>query len=276
VKQKNSVTLFISRLAKGFIIGASMLVPGVSGGTMAILLGVYDELISAVSSLRKSFRANCGLILQFAAGGAAGMVLLSGPVLAALETWTKPVLFFFMGAIVAGIPPIYRKVRVSRVKARNILVAALGAAIAVAARYLPAGLYTPDSGFSASGAAMLLAAGFIIAIALILPGISGSYVLLMLGMYDLTLSAFHHVELAYVVPLGIGILGGIFSAAKLIDRQMRQHPQFTYMLIIGFMIGSVAEVFPGMPDGREIVVCALTAAAGFGALRLADRWLGSA
>jgi putative membrane protein len=240
---------------------------------MAIILGVYDELIAAVSHLKKQLRANSLLLLQYLAGGAAGALLLSGPLLRALETWTRPVLFFFIGAILAGIPPIYRKTRAAKIKPKNILVALFGAVVAIATEYLPGGLYTPGGGLSPASVAMLLIAGFVIAVALILPGISGSYVLLMLGMYDLTLIAFHDLDLAYILPLTAGILIGIFSTARVLDEQMRRRPQFTYMLIIGFMIGSVAQVFPGLPEGREIAVCAVTILAGFGAVFGSGRFL---
>jgi putative membrane protein len=249
-----------------------MLIPGVSGGTMAILLGVYDEMISALSNIRSHFKRNSLILLQFLVGAGVGIALLSGPLLTALELWTKPVMFFFLGAIIAGIPPIYRKVRVSRIKLRNILVAAVGAAVAIATEYLPSGLFVLTSGnnFDPVAFALLFAAGFVIAIALILPGISGSYVLLMLGMYDLTLAAVHDMNLPYLVPLAAGALVGAFSTAGALDRLMRYHPQFIYMLIIGFMIGSIIQVFPGTPSGIDIPVCAVTLFAGFGAIF----WLG--
>jgi putative membrane protein len=263
---KTEAKLWIARIAKGFAIGASMLIPGVSGGTMAILLGVYDELISAVSHIRAHLRRNCLLLLQFLVGAGVGILLLSGPVLTALALWTKPVMFFFTGAILAGIPPIYRKLRVARIKPRNVLVAAVGAAVAIATEYLPSGLFkpVPGGGFDLAACALLFLAGFVIAIALILPGISGSYVLLMFGMYDLTLTAVRDVNLTYLLPLAAGGIFGVFSTAGVLDSLMRKHPQFIYMLIIGFMLGSVAQIFPGLPAGLGIPVCAAAFLIGFG------------
>jgi putative membrane protein len=268
LKLKTTVRNRVIRIIKGFVIGSSMLIPGVSGGTMAILLGVYDEMISALSNIRSHFKHNSLILLQFLAGAAVGILLLSGPFLTALELWPKPVMFFFLGAIIAGIPPIYRKVRVSRIKVKNILVAAAGAAGAIATEYLPSGLFVVSSGgvVDPVAFAMLFAAGFVIAIALILPGISGSYVLLMLGMYDLTLAAVHNMDLPYLVPLAAGALVGAFSTAGALDRLMRYHPQFIYMLIIGFMIGSIIQVFPGAPAGLDIPICAVTLIAGFGSV----------
>jgi putative membrane protein len=153
------------------------------------------------------------------------------------------------------------------------LVAAVGAAVAIATEYLPSGLFdpTPGGGFDPVACALLVVAGFVIAVALILPGISGSYVLLMFGMYDLTLTAVRDVNLPYLLPLAAGALVGALSTAGVLDRLMQKHPQFIYMLIIGFMIGSVAQVFPGLPEGWSIPICAVALLAGFGAVF----WIGN-
>ena len=246
------------RAVKGFIIGASMLVPGASGGTMAIILGIYDELIHAVSTLRKNFKENAILLGTYTLAGSLGILLLSGPMLTAITLWKKPMLFLFVGAILGSIPPLYRKVRISRIKPVNIMVALLGAVIGISTMYLPAGVFQLSDSFNLFNFSMILIAGIVIAVALILPGISASYVLLMLGMYDLTLMAIKEINLFYLVPLAIGVLGGTFLTAGILERQMKQHPQFTYMLIIGFVLGSLAQVFPGLPQGIEIFTCAVT------------------
>ncbi|MDR1571899.1 MAG: DUF368 domain-containing protein [Clostridiales Family XIII bacterium] len=274
MKSQSAAGTLIGRIAKGFAMGVSMLVPGVSGGTMAVVLGAYDEIIAALGSFRRDVGANCVLLLPYLAGGAAGAALLSGPMLAVLEAWTKPVLFFFVGAIAAGIPPMYRKVRVSRLKPLNAAAGAAGAIAAVATGYLPAGLFTPESGPGPVAALLLLLAGLITAVALILPGISGSYVLLMLGMYDMTLAAFSEADFAYLLPLAAGVLLGVFSTASFLERQMRRRPQFTYMLIIGFVAGSAIQVFPGIPSGAEAPACLAALLCGFGLVYLAGR-LGS-
>jgi len=254
----------ISRIIKGFVVGASMLVPGVSGGTMAIILGIYDELIHAISTLRQNLKENVVLLGTFVLAGILGILLFSRPMLAAITLWNKPMMFLFLGAILGSIPPLYRKVRISRIKPVNIAVALIGACIGISTRYLPEGLFQLSSGFDLFNFSMLVLAGVIIAVALILPGISASYVLLMMGMYHLTLVAIKEFNVLYLVPLVVGILGGTFLTAGILERAMKRHPQFTYMLIIGFMLGSLVQVFPGVPKGAEIFLCILTFIAGFG------------
>lgn len=239
-----------------------MLVPGASGGTMAIILGIYDELIHAVSCFRKDLKDNLILLGTYGIAGILGILIFSGPLLTAVTLWHKPMLFLFLGAILGGIPPLYRKVKVSRIKSVNILVATIGAALGISTMYLPEGIFQLSTNFDLYNFSMLMAAGVIIAVALILPGISASYILLMLGMYDLTLIAIKELDLLYLIPLAIGILGGTFFTAGLLEREMKRHPQFTYMLIIGFMLGSLAQVYPGFPASNEILPCILTFSAG--------------
>jgi len=258
------------RMIKGLIVGASMLIPGASGGTMAIILGIYDDLIHAVSTLRQNLKDNAVLLGQFSIAVIAGIVLFSGPMLNAVTIWNKPMMFLFMGAIIGSIPPLYRKVRVSRIKTVNMVVASLGMALGIATMFLPAGLIRVSDGFNLINFLVIVIAGVIIAVALVLPGISASYILLMMGIYDLTLNAIKEADLIFLTPLGLGILSGTYLTAGLLERAMNRHPQFTYMLIIGFMLGSLFEVFPGLPKQDEIVFCVLTFAAGFAAIL----WIG--
>ncbi|MDD4564151.1 MAG: DUF368 domain-containing protein [Eubacteriales bacterium] len=251
------------RLIKGFVIGASMLVPGASGGTMAIILEIYDDLIHAVSTLRRNLKKNCAFLGTFTLAALLGILLFSRPMLAAVTMWHKPMLFLFMGAILASIPPLYRKVKVSRIKPVNVLVACIGAFIGIMTMYLPEGVLQLSAQFDLYYFIMLLLAGFIIAVALVLPGISASYILLMLGMYDITLMAIKDFNLYYLVPLTAGVLGGTFLTAGILERAMKRHPQFTYMLIIGFMLGSLVQIFPGIPAGTETLYCILTFFTGF-------------
>ena len=260
-----------ARLVKGFIIGASMLVPGVSGGTMAIILGIYDDLIHAVSTLHQNIKENIMLLGSFSISAVLGILLFSRPMLIAVTLWNKPMLFLFLGAILGSIPPLYRKVKVSRIKTINILVALFGAGLGVATMYLPSGIFQVSESFDLYNFSMLILAGVIIAIALILPGISASYILLMLGMYDITLIAMKEINLLYLTPLAIGILAGTFLTAGILEREMERHPQFTYMLIIGFMLGSLVQVFPGLPVGMEALVCILTFFIGLAVILWAGR-----
>ena len=278
----------IKRFIMGMVIGASMLIPGVSGGCMAIILGIYDELISLVSNIRKAFIKNSLVLINYLAGGLLGVILISEPLLR-LVTWQRiPCMYFFIGAIIACIPPLYRRAiygqrynspgfsvdgldikgstmvhRREKIKVVNILAGIVGAGIGISLQYVPTNLITTSNTFSIVTVIALLVSGFILAVALVLPGISGSYILLIFGLYDITLIALKEIDLPFLIPLAVGALIGTFGTASLIDKLMKRHPQFIYLLIIGFMIGSLYQVFPGLPKGINIPISIVTFAVGF-------------
>lgn len=278
----------IKRFIMGLVIGSSMLVPGVSGGCMAIILGVYDELIGAVSNIRKRFTRNVLLLINFLLGGLVGMVLLADPLLR-LVNWQKvPCMYFFMGAIIACIPPLFKRavsgkhtvnsgfkldgvqispavvvLKTEKIKITNVIAGIVGAAIGISLQYVPEEIITASDTMSVMTVIALIIAGFIIAVALILPGISGSYILLIFGLYDVTLTAIKDLNLPFLIPFIIGALIGTFGTAKIIDNLMKRHPQFIFLLIIGFMLGSLYQVFPGLPTGIYIPISIGTFALGF-------------
>lgn len=109
----------------------------------------------------------------------------------------------------------------------------------------------------------LLAAGMVAAVALVLPGISVSYLLLLLGLYEETMKAIGSLDIAFLLPLGTGVILGILLSTKALEKAMVKCPQMTYLVILGFILGSVAEIFPGIPTGSGILPCILLFAAGF-------------
>lgn len=239
-----------------------MLVPGVSGGTMAMILGIYDNLISAVSSFMKNKTQNFRFLLVFAAGGILGMFLFSRPILYLIENFTMPTLFFFMGAVIGGVPFIFRKSQLKKASWKGIIYIAAGIIIVLGISFIPAeGNNTDISG--GANIIYLVFAGFIAAVALILPGISVSYMLLIMGLYDRTMMAMSQAYLPFLVPMAAGLILGIILTARVLENAMNRFPQPTYLIILGFVLGSLIEVFPGVPSGIDIVICILTFLAGF-------------
>jgi putative membrane protein len=261
----------VSVLIKGLVVGASMLVPGVSGGTTAIILGIYDKLIHAVSSFFRDIGKNLVFLALFCVGAGVGILLFSRVMLWAVETWELPMMFFFLGAIIGSIPMLYRQAKADRFSVWYVVFALVGVAIVLSLGYLP----KPDVGFSGAGmhrVVMLVISGMIIAVALVLPGISTSHMLLVLGMYQTTLDAIKTLNFAWLVPLAIGGLAGIILTTSLIEKALTKYPRISYFFIIGFVLGSIIDVFPGFPSGIGIPVCVATFAAGYAAIRIVSRF----
>ena len=242
-----------------------MLVPGVSGGSMAILLNIYDDLIWAVGSFFRHKRESLWILGLFSLGGFAGMFLLAAPLLHLIERYPGPMLFFFAGAVAGSVPMMMRKAQVRRITWRVAVYPAAGLLSVLLMAAIPA------EGLPLDGAGqipVLAAVGMVAAVALVLPGISVSYLLLVMGLYDKIIGAVAALDLTVLLPVGAGLLLGIFLTTRLLERAMAQYPQPTYLVILGFMAGSMLEVVPTGLYGLELLLSVGSAVVGFGVVSL--------
>ena len=186
---------------KSILIGASALIPGVSGGTMAIALGVYDRLLRAVSRFKEDIRHNAAFLAVFGVGAAIGLLTLSGWVL-------------FIGCVFGSIPMLFRRGGVSQIHISDTFWVLAGYLCVTWVSQIPAGSCMVGSIYFLNFL-MLMAAGVVIAIAFILPGISTSYMLLLLGIYDITLKAVQNWNFAFLAPMVLGVLVGTVITTRI-------------------------------------------------------------
>ncbi|MDO4485380.1 MAG: DUF368 domain-containing protein [Bacillota bacterium] len=260
-----------SVIIKGMVIGGTMMVPGASGGTMAMILGIYDQLIRAISSFMKHKLQSFMFLLLFCAGGSIGMFLLSRPVLYLLENYRMPTMYFFIGAIAGGMPLIVRESKGNLFSVKRFVHICIGVVLVLLVSQIPAGSFDSGNEADTRMVIFLAAAGFISAVALVLPGISVSYLLLVLGLYDETIMAVSQVYMPFLIPLGTGLMMGVILTTKCLERAMDRYPLATYSVIMGFVAGSVVQVFPGIPEGSEVLLCILTLIAGFCSIYMLSR-----
>lgn len=256
---------WISTLLKSAFVGGTMLVPGVSGGSMAMILGIYNKLISAISSFFKDVKGNFLFLAVFVLGAGAGMLLFAKPLEALIEQFPRVMMYLFLGAVAGGVPMIYREAKVDKPSLLHIGWMMIGLLAAVGIALLPEGLFVVGSGWQAY--AMLVLAGFVAAIALILPGISVSYLLLILGLYDKIIAAIGNLDVLFLLPLAIGLMLGIVLTTRVLESAMQKQPKATYLIILGFILASMVQAFPGLPIGWEWPLCIVLALAGFVAIR---------
>lgn len=256
-------------LVKGVIVGSTMVIPGVSGGTMAIILGIYKSLIHAVTNLKKEFKSSVILLGEFAAAGLIGFLLFSGLVEKLLNRFELPTMFFFIGTILGGLPLLVKESQTDfkslNQVIKGIIAVAGGTAAVLLIGRIPQGMLSHTVEFSAASLIMIFITGVVISIALVLPGISTSHMLLILGMYEFIITIKDHFResIGYVALLGISVIIGVFLITKPLEFLMDKYPSVTYLAIIGFVAGSVIDIFPGLPHGLEILWCILTMTAGF-------------
>lgn len=230
--------------------GASDIVPGVSGGTIALILGIYERLIEALRSLarppflrslaRGRFRAafaeaDLGFLSVLVAGIATAVLALARLLEHLLQAVPALVYGFFFGLIVASVFVVAQ--RVERFTwGRRLLFA--GAAVAA---FLFVGLTpasTPDSGW------FLFLSGALGISALLLPGVSGAFVLLLLGKYELVLSAVSRFDLGVLVPVGLGAVAGMLSITQVLGWLFRRFPDTTLAILAGLILGALRKVWP--------------------------------
>lgn len=221
---------------KGLAIGATMIVPGASGGTMAMILGIYDRLIGAVSSFTNNIKENLLFLLTFALSAGAGLFLFSTPMSWLLEHYEFPTICFFIIVILCGIPVIGKKSGIQKISLDVVTYMVAGAVLVVSLSKIPENI------LNAGSFGGLLLAGVVSAAALILPGISFSHFLLVLGIYEQLLDAIKYLDLGFLIPLGVGVLAGIILLSRLLEKFMEKYTKQTYMIILGFILGSTAEI----------------------------------
>ena len=255
----------LSVMLKGLCVGSTMMVPGVSGGSMAMLLGIYDRLIYSVNSIRSV--KSLLLLGTFSAGGFIGILLFSQPLLSLLDRYPMQMLYFFMGAVGGGIPLMLKKAEVRQLSIPVLVWPALGMLLVWTLSVLPEAPVQTGLSMGVKETVFLLMTGIAAAVALILPGISVSYLLLVFGVYDGMILALHGFHLPVLVPFGAGVLLGIFLSTRTLEHAMKNYPRPTYLIIFGFILASLVEIFPGVPEANQMLLCGTLAGAGFFAVR---------
>lgn len=254
-------------ILKGIIVGGSMLIPGVSGGTMAIILGIYDNLISSISSFFKNVKRNFIILFTFSFGAVLGMIFFSKYILYITQKYEMLMMYFFIGAVCGGVPIIYKRAKIKKFSAGSLIYILIGILIMLLISLIPEGLFSFNNKSIFTSYLILFFSGIISAVALVLPGISVSYMFLILGIYSDTIEAINEVYIPYLIPLAIGLFAGIILTAKILEYIMNNFSYVTYLIILGFIIASVAEVFPGIPVGNEIFISIFMFILGFSIIK---------
>lgn len=244
---------FFKNFLKGIAISISQIVPGVSGGTIAIVLGIYDKLLHAVNNILKDFKNQYKILLQVGLGAIVGILLFSNLVSILLGRYPIQLGYLFIGIILGGAPLMFRKATVNGFNKKSLVYLIIG--IITVMLMSGSGSENPTiiTSLSFANFIWLFIAGVIIAIALILPGISGSFMLLVLGLYSTVINAVTELNILVLFPIALGGIVGTILTSNIIEKLLRNYPAPTYMIIFGFILGSVINVFPGYDPIGSIV-----------------------
>ena len=244
-------------VVKGFIMGIANIIPGVSGGTLALTLGIYEQFIGAISHLLKNLKENVKFLLPVFIGMGLSLVSMSNVVSAAFDKFPIPTTLFFMGLVIGGIPFLTNKVKNTKERKQvssyviALITFAFVMVLAFSKELFGSGMGDVNfTGMGADGYFLLLLVGVIAAATMVIPGISGSLVLMLLGYYlpivdtikDLT--HFNNIidNMLILIPFGIGVVIGIVLIAKLIEWLLEKYESKTYFGVIGFILASVIAI----------------------------------
>ncbi|MGG7176181.1 DUF368 domain-containing protein [Clostridium paraputrificum] len=255
----------IKKLIIGMVIGISNVIPGVSGGTMAVVFGIYDKLISSVTNFFKDWKKNVQFLGTLAIGAVLGILLFTKLIKVSLETYPEQTKFFFIGLIVGTVPLLYKKATEEKVNKINYVWLVVAFSIAFLMGYLgdPEAKGTLITNLSGMNIVKIFFGGFIAAATMILPGVSGSFVLLLLGLYDSVITAVTNFNIPVLFVLGLGVLFGFLTMTKIIETLFRKYPQTAYFTILGLVVGSVYAIYPGFTFSIEGLISIITLLIGF-------------
>lgn len=235
----------------GIVFGTANVIPGVSGGTMLVVFGVFDRLTEAISGFKKLI-SNLGFLITFALGAGAG-ILLSAKVIGSMFTaYAIQTNMFFIGLILGGIPLITKLgTSEKKIKPMCIFPFILAMAVVVGLTVLEKlDVFTMAAenvdGFDAVFSLKMIGCAAIAAVTMIIPGISGSFMMMLLGVYETIIGALNTMNFYVLIPFAVGAVIGIIFGAKLISLLIKRNKLMVYSAIMGMVVGSVYAI---LPDG---------------------------
>lgn len=235
---------------KGVGIGIACIVPGVSGGTLAVIFNLFNKIIDSINNLFKHFKESFFTLLPILLGVAVGVGALIIPINKGFEYIPFVIVCLFVGFIIGGLPSLFPKVN-KKLTLSGGLSFTIALALVVGLNFIP-GLGNYDLSTLSFGICLItILMGFVASFALVVPGISGSMMLLVLGFYSplmITLERllkFQDVghNIVIVILFAIGVLVGFFVVSKLIGLALVKVEYETYMAIIGFILGSIFSLY---------------------------------
>ena len=247
----------LKKILQGVVVGVANIIPGVSGGTMMVAMGLYDKLIHAITHLRSEFKQSMKLLLPIFAGAGLAIVVLSRLFEFLLANYPIPTNFAFCGLIAGSLPFVLHRVKGHKASAGMLACFAAFFALVVGMALMGETTGADASvALSLANVLKLFGVGVIAAATMVVPGVSGSMMLMLLGYYNVilrTINDFIDALLAFdmpmllqacgcLVPFGIGVVVGIFLIAKIIEFIFQRAEIHAYYAIIGLISASPVAI----------------------------------
>jgi len=242
---------FIINIFKGILIGTGAILPGISSGVLCVILGIYENMVSRILHFFKNIKENFLFFLPLIIGGIISIISVSKILLYLLETHTIPTSFIFIGLILGCVPNIFKHANALTNSTHSntflkylFLIFTFTFSIyllAIGNTNISTSLNEPNT----ISAFDLIKSGFLMSAGVVIPGISNTEILMLLGTYDIYLEGLANLNFTTLIPMGIGLVMGAILFLKLIEFLFKNFKTYTYYAIIGFTLGAIFVLFPG-------------------------------
>jgi len=255
---------FIFNFIKGIFIGIGAIAPGVSGGSLAVIFGLYERITDFIANVFKDFKNNVIFFLPIGLGACVGVLGFSRVLEYLFANYNAEVKYLFIGLIVGTLPMVFKQANQKGFKSMYLLILVLSLIFTILITILDNNTSIID--INRGGNQNLLAFvvyGAILGFGTIVPGISASFILMYLGAYEIILRGIADINLRILIPTGIGFVLSIVLFAKLINWLFKKAYGYTYYTVLGFVVGSIIPVFPGFAFSLKYLICVVLMIIGF-------------
>ncbi|MFV0479126.1 MAG: DUF368 domain-containing protein [Anaerorhabdus sp.] len=272
----------IKNIFYGVIMGIANVIPGVSGGTIAVIFGFYDRLLESITLNFKVIKKNLYFLIPLGLGVAIGIVGVSKIMKFLLEVYPVQTYMAFIGVIIGSLPLILAKAKQEKaIKSNGYLFFTLALGVMLVLTFINADKETAKeliryTSLNLESFIVCFIAMAIATVTMLIPGVSGSLILVIMGMYGTIYGyAVAEMNIPLLIPIGLGAVTSLLIGAKVVRELLRRHQQVTYMAILGLLVGSVVQliVISGVSVSltMEFVISVLIAVACGGLVYVSSR-----
>ena len=236
----------------GIIIGIAAIVPGLSGGTLALSLGVYPILIASVRNLRKEFRKSMAFLIPFGISASLGIFLFGVVMKPLLANFEHSIIWLFMGLIAGSLPAFLKESTEKGFRWTFLIFLLLALGVGLALNFLTGYQF----GVSPTSPVMMFIGGGILAIGALVPGISSSFIMMQLGIYDEVLDAFVTFQFAGMLWVALGAVLFFLLTIKLVNLAFEKYHGYAHFAALGFLLASAVGIFPGITRVTDLLLFA--------------------
>lgn len=262
---------FILDFGKGVLIGAGAILPGISSGVLCVIFGIYEKLLDSVLNFFTDIRKNFKFLFPIVLGGVAGIILFSKILQFLLYKYPLQTKSIFIGLILGGVVLLFKEMnKKEKFEIKNLLYLFISLAVGIAIVYIENKLGVEE--IENVNSVYLVISGFLMSIGIVVPGVSNTIILMLLGVYSLYLSSVSTLYLPVLIPMLIGVILGSLLFMKIIKYLLDKFYIQTMFLIIGFTLGSILILFPEIVSLKEIVIFIVCILFGYYIMKLINNY----